>query len=319
MHVAAGALVDRDGAVLLARRHTDTHQGGLWEFPGGKLEPDEAVVDGLARELREELGIEPLTHRPLIRIRHDYADRAVLLDVHRVTAWRGEPRGLEGQPLAWVRPEQLDEYAMPAADRPVVRALQLPSRYVITPPRIGDGAVFMRDLAAVLDAGARLLQLRLFDLADEELLRIGADFCRACHTRGARVLLNGEASLAAAIGADGVHLSSRRLRTMARRGPSFDGLLGVSCHAADDLRHAEAVGADFALLSPVLPTPSHPDAEPLGWARFGEWVDRARLPVYALGGMRGDLIPTAWAHGAQGVAGIRGLWRGNEADDAASG
>jgi 8-oxo-dGTP diphosphatase len=84
--------------------------------------------------------------------------------------------------------------------------------------------------------------------------------------------------------------------------------LAASCHDADDLKRAEDLGADFALLSPVLPTRSHPDAEPLGWERFAAMVDRANLPVYALGGMHPSMLSRAWQAGAQGVAGIRGLW-----------
>ena len=107
VHVAAAALVDDDGRVLLARRADEAHQGGLWEFPGGKLERDESIDDGLRRELHEELGIDIVSHRPLIRVRHDYDDRSVLLDVHRVDAGRGEPHGREGQPLAWVAVDEL--------------------------------------------------------------------------------------------------------------------------------------------------------------------------------------------------------------------
>ena len=84
--------------------------------------------------------------------------------------------------------------------------------------------------------------------------------------------------------------------------------MAASCHGAADLRRAERIGADFAVLSPVLPTASHPGAETLGWARFAELADAARIPVYALGGMNPGHLPQAWRCGAQGIAGIRGLW-----------
>ena len=99
IHVAAAAIHDQNGHVLLSRRAPDSHQGGLWEFPGGKLEPGESVASALRRELQEELDIQVSEHHPLIRVRHDYADRRVLLDVHKVTAWQGQPRGVENQPL----------------------------------------------------------------------------------------------------------------------------------------------------------------------------------------------------------------------------
>lgn len=308
VHVVAAAMIDGSGRVLLQQRHADTHQGGLWEFPGGKLASGEPVVDGLARELREELGVEIRTHRPLIRVHHDYSDRKVLLDVHLVDAWRGEVQGLEGQPLAWVEPGALADYPMPAADAPVVSALQLPAQYLITPPQVQDSEGFLRGLAASLDAGIRLVQLRLFDLPESELRRVGTVACRLCQERGARVLFNGSPAMATDIGADGLHLNSRQLHAHESRPVSASQLLAASCHSPADLAHAGRLGVDFALLSPVLPTRSHPDAEPLGWERFADWVDAARMPVFALGGMNPGLLQTAWGHGAQGVAGIRGLW-----------
>jgi 8-oxo-dGTP diphosphatase len=309
VHVAAAALIDRGDRVLLTRRHDDSHQGGLWEFPGGKLEPTESVAAGLVRELREELGIEVTAHRPLIRITYHYADRSVLLDVHLIDGWRGEPQGLEGQPLVWVARQHLRDYPMPAADVPIVTALQLPSTYLITPPRLDDRGTFLRTLEASLQTGIRLVQLRLFDLKGDDLLTIGREACALCHAHGARLLFNGDAQLATAIGADGLHLNSRQLAAHATRPAGAAQLLAASCHSPADLAQAAALGADLAVLSPVLPTRSHPDAEPLGWDRFAAWVDDVALPVYALGGMRPELVATAWQHGAQGVAGIRGWWQ----------
>jgi 8-oxo-dGTP diphosphatase len=124
IHVAAGALLDPQGRVLIARRHDDAHQGGLWEFPGGKCEKGESIESALARELHEELGVSVLAHRPLIRVAHEYPDLEVLLDVHLVQQWRGEPHGREGQPLAWVSPRQLNDYPMPAADVPLIPILR---------------------------------------------------------------------------------------------------------------------------------------------------------------------------------------------------
>lgn len=308
VHVAAAALTDDLGRVLLQRRHADSHQGGLWEFPGGKLESGESVAEGLARELHEELGIELLGHRPLIRVRHHYPDRSVLLDVHEVTAWQGEPVGREGQPIVWAERQALRNYPMPAADVPIVTALQLPSTYLITPPRLGDPEGFLRALEATLRTGIRLVQLRLFDLPEADLRRIGSDVCALCHANDARVVLNGAAEMALAIGADGVHLNSRELYIHPGRPVSATQLLAVSCHSPQDLVQAAVLGADFALLSPVLPTRSHPDADPLGWARFAAWTDAATMPVFALGGMHAGLRETAWQHGAQGIAGIRELW-----------
>lgn len=125
VHVAVGVIFNSQGQILIARRHDDAHQGGLWEFPGGKVESDETVCDALARELHEELGIRIQTSscKPLIEIRHDYSDKVVLLDVWTVSEFDGEASGKEGQPLCWVERSQLLEYDFPAANIAIIDAL----------------------------------------------------------------------------------------------------------------------------------------------------------------------------------------------------
>ena len=124
VHVAVGVIVDDRRNILLTRRPDHVHQGGLWEFPGGKVEDDEDLASALSRELREELDIEPLDTSPLIEIRHDYNDKSVLLDVHVVWQFQGEPKGLEGQPMAWVPVARLQDYAFPAANEPIIPAIK---------------------------------------------------------------------------------------------------------------------------------------------------------------------------------------------------
>mgnify|MGYP002714153243 CR=1 FL=1 len=124
VHVAAAVIRGADGRVLIAKRPQDKHQGGLWEFPGGKVEEGEAVERALARELEEELGIRVEAARPLIQVHHDYPDKQVLLDVWEVSSFTGEPHGAEGQPLAWVSERQLLEYEFPAANKPIVAVLR---------------------------------------------------------------------------------------------------------------------------------------------------------------------------------------------------
>jgi 8-oxo-dGTP diphosphatase len=121
--VAVGVLIDDDGRVLVSRRAADAHQGGLWEFPGGKVEVDESVSDALSRELREELGIQIGASERLMTIEHDYGDKKVKLDVHRIKSWQGEARGLEGQPLAWQLPVDLSQWSFPAANTPILARL----------------------------------------------------------------------------------------------------------------------------------------------------------------------------------------------------
>lgn len=124
VHVAVGIITDAAGAVLISRRPDHVHQGGLWEFPGGKVEADETVETALRRELYEELGVTIQAAEPLLQIHHAYPDKTVLLDVWRVTAYSGEPQGREGQPLVWASPEALQDFAFPAADAPIIRRLR---------------------------------------------------------------------------------------------------------------------------------------------------------------------------------------------------
>ena len=124
VHVAVGVVLDEQRRVLISRRASAAHQGGLWEFPGGKVEPGESVERALARELREELGIGFATSQPLLLVPFNYGDKAVLLDVHLVTELEGKARGLEGQPLCWVTAEELARYEFPAANVPIVSAVR---------------------------------------------------------------------------------------------------------------------------------------------------------------------------------------------------
>lgn len=124
VHVAVGVVLDDKHRVLITRRANSSHQGGLWEFPGGKVEPGESLELALVRELHEELGIDVGRSNPLLQVHHDYGDKRVLLDVHVVWEFEGEARGLEGQPMAWVAPDVLAEYSFPAANVPIIGAIR---------------------------------------------------------------------------------------------------------------------------------------------------------------------------------------------------
>ena len=308
IHVAAAAIIDSDGRVLISRRAEHQHQGGLWEFPGGKLEAGESASEALTRELREELGLRPLAFEPLIRIHHRYSDREVLLDFFRVTRYAGQPRGLEGQPLRWLRPEQMQASDFPAADRPVINALRLPERYLITGEAPADRSRFLERLRLALQNGLRLVQLRAHDLDDEAYGRLLPPVWDLCKAYDAVLVINRPQSCVSWLGrADGIHLSAAQLLRLETR-PQGGGLIGASCHDQVELARAADLRLDYALLSPVLPTASHPAAPALGWRTFGDWVESANLPVYALGGMQADLLAEARRAGGQGIAAIRAFW-----------
>lgn len=120
--MVAAALID-EGRVLIAQRPRGKHMAGRWEFPGGKLMAEESEEQALTRELREELGVQLLQGRPMMRLTHPYPDRTVQLSLWVVERFRGLPRGLEGQALKWVEPARLGEQDLLEADRPFLTAL----------------------------------------------------------------------------------------------------------------------------------------------------------------------------------------------------
>ncbi|MFD2111650.1 Nudix family hydrolase [Thiorhodococcus fuscus] len=308
IHVMAGAIADADGRILVARRPDRVHQGGLWEFPGGKLEPGESPEAGLVRELDEELGIRVLGSRPLIRVHHDYGDRYILLDVRRINDYEGVPQGREGQPLRWLAPEAMDPDLFPAADRPIINALRLPPLLLITGADPLDPDVFLDRLEESLARGIRLVQLRAPNLDRDRYVDLARRAHALCEPHGARLLLNRDPDAVEDLPRHGLHLTSGRLMRSTRRPGRPGELVGASCHDAGQLAHAARLGLDYALLSPVLATLTHPETTPLGWSAFAELVDPAPLPVYALGGLGPEHLDEAIAHGAQGVAAIRSLW-----------
>ena len=306
VHVVAAVLRDARGRILLARRTAGRDLAGAWEFPGGKVEPGETALQALDRELHEELGIRVLAAEPLISVPQAYPSKRIVLDVYTVTAFEGSPRGLEKQALAWSPLEKLSSYPMPPADRPVVAALTAPGRYLISADAPERGP-FLARLDRALAAGVRRFQLRARGLSAAALADLARDASQRCRLQGAELLVNGEPGLAADLGL-GLHLRSSQLMALDRRPLPVGQPVAASCHDAEELAQAERLGLDFVVLGPVRATESHPGAVPLGWDRFSALREGVSLPIYALGGMKPVDLATARRHGAQGVAGIRGLW-----------
>jgi 8-oxo-dGTP diphosphatase len=124
VHVVAAALIDGNGRVLLAQRPPGKSLAGLWEFPGGKLEPGETPEAALSRELHEELGIVAQGFEPISFVSHAYADFHLVMLLYACRDWQGEPHGHDGQSLCWEHPAAMPALPMPPADVPLVAALQ---------------------------------------------------------------------------------------------------------------------------------------------------------------------------------------------------
>lgn len=304
LHVAVAAIVSDGDEVLVALRPVDSHQGGLWEFPGGKVEAGESVPAALKRELQEELGIAPTQLSPLLKVQHHYADKSVLLDVWQVTDFAGEARGMEGQAIEWRHVSALCAGDFPAANVPIIRLLQLPRELAISP-----ACATLKDLLdyveRTLASGVRLLQLRQHHLDLHtycQWYEAAQELSRAAATT---LIFNHEGVGLERVKADAFHAGSRQLMQLQARPPLSGRWFSAACHNIEQLRQAEALGADFVLLSPVAATDSHPGRTALGWAGFATLAAQVSLPVYALGGLRRDQLQEARSYGGFGIAGIR--------------
>lgn len=307
LHVAVGVIKDGDGNILISLRHDAAHQGGLWEFPGGKVEVGESVEQALTRELKEELDISVHELSPLIQTKHQYSDLNVLLDVWTVSHFSGKAIGCEGQKIKWVHPEQLTDYSFPKANRPIITAARLPIEYAIL--NAGNTADLLTDLKQLLAKDIKLIQARIKSLTATE----AADFIQQalplCKEKSARLLINSAVENARQLKADGLHLTSTDLLALQHRPEGYNWVV-ASCHNQQQLKHAEKIAVDFVVLSPILATKSHPEAEPLGWDAFKSLAETVNIPVYALGGMEKRYCQKALSMGGQGIAGITGFLEG---------
>lgn len=301
LQVAVGVVINEVGQVLISYRNENRHQGGLWEFPGGKIETYETAEQALTRELQEELGITVHSAHPLISINHTYPECSVRLIVYAVTGFSGEAVGREGQQIRWVEQEKLSQFKFPEANQPIIKATRLPSYYAILDD--ADESNLIKNLNALLKQEMKLIQVRFKRLPQTAVNTFVEQAFPLCQQHKAVLMLN-STCVATGIKAHGIHLTSRDLLALDKRPEGIE-WLAASCHNLKELLHAQSIGADFAVLAPVLPTPTHPDADVLGWDRFAELVSQVNIPIYALGGLRKVDLNRAQCQGGQGIAAIR--------------
>ena len=308
IEVAVGVLQQGD-RVLVGQRLVEDRYFQKWEFPGGKLEKNETPTDALTRELSEELGIEVIHSRPLIQLDHDYPDRRVRLYIYLVDNFEGEPQGVEGQSIKWVDLKDLTELDFLEANQPIFNALRFPTLHVIT--NIAEyGLDKTLEKITGLDKKFRskfIVQLREWYKSDKELTFLLREIRQV--TQSQFIILNGDPYQAHQLGFDGVQLNSQRLKKHANKSLEFDSdfHVGASCHNLEELKMAEAF-ADFALLSPIKFTNSHPDRNGLGWTQFMSLVNEVNLPCYALGGLSEEDLSDSFKYGAQGISSISSIW-----------
>ena len=302
LQVAVGVVKNAQNQVLIALRPPHVHQGGLWEFPGGKIAQHETVLQALSRELQEELAIKVLAASPLITLQHSYTDLTVQLHVLRIDAYAGVARGEEGQAIRWVHIDDLAALPFPVANAPIITAAKLPDYYAILDAETLNSKPPLDALHKLLDQGIKLIQARLKNLSALQTQQFMQQALQLCAAASAKLLLN--SSLPNALAHEYVHLTSHDLMRLQQR-PKAIKCLAASCHTLEELQQAHALGVDFVALAPVLKTLTHPDAIPLGWEAFKALVTASKIPVNALGGLHKDDLEQAKQAGAQGIAGIR--------------
>ena len=218
LQVAVGVVKNTKGQILISLRNESLHQGGLWEFPGGKIEPGETTEQALARELKEELNIDVIKTTPLITVKHQYPDLAVQLNVFLVEHFSGVARSCEGQSFKWVNPSELAKHAFPAANQPIITAAQLPPYYAILDD--ADESLLLINLQKILSRGIMLIQLRLKTLSTEVIENFIEQAYPLCKQHNALLLINSAVKNAEDFAVDGIHLTSRHLMSKTKR-PAF--------------------------------------------------------------------------------------------------
>jgi 8-oxo-dGTP diphosphatase len=301
VHVAVGVVKNDLNQVLISLRRSDADQGGLWEFPGGKVDPGEDVRSALCREFKEELGINPTRFFPLKKIVHQYSDKKVLLDVWTITSFDGEPQGLEGQEIKWQLAETFKYDEFPKANRQIIDVLRLPLYLTITPQAVNFEAL-EKLILNWIEAKYQLAYFRQNQLSDDLYRQWFVCANQLCLNSGLVLLADLEQyPCEDGSGVRGVHAKASTLMKLVERPVAEDAVFSASCHNQEELRHAQNVGVDFVLLAPAV---KYGDSMSTVWASFESLVETVSIPTYGLTGLSKADLSQALLSGAVGTAGI---------------
>ncbi len=304
--------LDAETCVLLSQRRPGKHLAGCWEFPGGRVEPDEDQETALKRELAEELGITVHAAERWCSLTHRYPEKTVSLSIYRVTDWSGVASGLEGQAIEWVPWSQVSERSMPPADQALLKLFGLAPFYLMDSLEANDQSQ-ARILANWQERLASIEQTPLAGApwlvqwsgcpgeTSDEAAHLGRKAVEHAQQAGHICLVDGTPEWAKRLGADGVTVSRSQGMALTQR-PKGLAWAAMVCDDSDSLKHATSLGLDFALLSPLRISQAQPTNRPLGGEAFGALLEQAGLPVIALGGL--DFDDLAWVRslGGFGVA-----------------
>jgi len=312
VYIAVAVIRDEQGRLLIAKRHEFQDQGGLWEFPGGKLNQGEHVIDALQREILEETKLQLKYFRPLLKVEHTYPNKTVLLDVWLAGGVESKNAiGREGQELKWVLASELAEFSFPAANHQIIDALILPKLHAIT-GEFENSTEFSHKLMNALQLGTGLVQLRSKKTCNESYFELSVRARLLCKQHRAKLILNVAVDEFNYHSADGIHLTSDILMSLSLQDliPLYQQgkLVSASTHNQREIDKANELLLDYIFISPVNETNSHPDASVLGWEKFTKLTQSAQCAVYALGGVTKDDLDTTISAGGTGIAAINCFW-----------
>ncbi|MCY4330023.1 MAG: Nudix family hydrolase [Endozoicomonadaceae bacterium] len=302
--------------ILLSKRPTDKHMGGLWEFPGGKIEQEETSNQALIRELEEELDITPSAFEHAINFQYTYPDRRLFFHVFHVFGFKGKPRGKENQAVQWVKKRHLSCYTFPPASMPILSKILLPYQYAITGSFSGYSDL-IKKTGELIRQGIKLIQFRANHLDEICYRQYAQQLTLFCHAFPAvKLLVKDDVSFLDEVWCDGIHLRTHTALRLYQSGWKYSPdhkekmakWLAVSCHNKEDIEMAKAIGAQFVTLSPVCKTKSHPEAKLLGFQQAEKITKNAGLPVYWLGGLSVNAMKRVRDAGGHGIAAISAFW-----------
>ena len=309
VHVVVGIVQNTRQEILVSRRKSNAHLGGLLEFPGGKVERNETPTDALRRELSEELNIDVSKLTQLIQIPYSYSDRKILLDAYMVNEYSGKVSAHERQEIFWKPVALLSDNEFPAANYGVLRALRLPKILPVTPSYTQDPEYFLKNFEKVVSrASINIIQLRSHELESSEYIQLAKQCVELCNKYEVDLILNTKIEYFNRILATGLHLTSDKLLETKKRPLSSKYLVGASCHNLNEIEHANSLGLDYMILGPVIEKQVNENCKALGWERFSQLARKSLIPIYAIGGLGVDDLAESVLSGGQGIAAIRNVW-----------
>ena len=301
--IAIGIVENSAGRFLVTKRGTGKHLANYWEFPGGKVDPHESFKMALRREMHEEVGICPVQIQKILEFKHQYDDRLLHFQVFKIISYLSKISACEEQQLSWLDSGQLERSNMPAANRAIISALQLPRMYMIADFASIGSDEYLKTIERNLAAGIKLIQLRAHELSEAEYIVMAKKVYPLCQQYGAAMISNCNLKWINHFATHGVHLTTSRLIEIGEHVVS-EQFFSASCHTQAEIEIANRLNIKCILVGPVHTTSSHTAAIGIQWDGFNRLCNIANMPVYALGGVKKSDDQHAIAHGAQGIAGI---------------